>query len=419
MKNRKRKQTKHSKVFFDLFDKGSTLFFYFFLFLLPTQLGKHFFFDFSYISGVRVDYLSVVFYLIDIFIVSTIVLNTKKILKRLNKKTVFILIFLCVINIAFSFSKPLAAYKWLRIIEVFFLVYFIRDSSFRPRTILQVLLASTVLQFFIVVAQFLTKQSLQGVFYFLGERYFNLSTPGIAKASLQGVEILRPYGTFSHPNSMGGFYLLLYAFIISYKSFNRHIILKNVLILLTGLLVFLSFSKIAIFTYVFITVLHFLLLRKKALCRICVIARTLVLVVVSFVVFTAKSDPYTVDKRLALVKQSLSVIGSHPFFGVGLGNYLLAAAQIRVSFRDVFAQPVHNIFLLFISEFGFVTGLIILILNISPLRKFMSRYPLILLTIVITGAFDHYWYTLPQNMFLLAVVIGLLHSTRVLEIKET
>lgn len=418
MKNRKRTRTKHNKASFDLLDKVSTLIFYSFLFLLPTQLGKHFFFDFSYISGVRVDYLSVIFYLIDILVVSMIVLNIKKIIKRLNKKTVFVLIFLGIINIALSFSKPLAAYKWLRIIEIFFLVYFIGDSSFRPRTILQVLLASTVLQFFVVVVQFLTKQSLQGIFYFLGERYFNLSTPGIAKVALQGVEILRPYGTFSHPNSMAGFYLLLYAFIISNKLFSRHIVLKNVVILLTGLLVFMSFSKIAIFTYVFITVLHFLLLKKRGGCRICVFAKTLVLVIVSLIVFTAKSDPNTADKRLALVKQSLSVIGSYPFFGVGLGNYLLAAAQIRLSFRDIFAQPVHNIFLLFISEFGFVIGLLILIINISLLRKLMFRYPLILVTIVMTGMFDHYWYTLPQNMFLLAVVIGLLNSTRLLEIKK-
>src|SRR5580692_2023869 len=40
----------------------------FFLFL-PTQLGKHFWPDFSIVSGIRIDYLSPIIYVTDILVV--------------------------------------------------------------------------------------------------------------------------------------------------------------------------------------------------------------------------------------------------------------------------------------------------------------------------------------------------------------
>jgi len=49
--------------------------FYLCLLLLPTQLGRHFFFDFSLISGIRSDYLAPTVYLTDIVIVLMIILE--------------------------------------------------------------------------------------------------------------------------------------------------------------------------------------------------------------------------------------------------------------------------------------------------------------------------------------------------------
>src|SRR5580700_6749474 len=46
----------------------SFLLFFFFL-LLPTQLGKHFWPDFSIVSGIRIDYLSPTIYFTDILLI--------------------------------------------------------------------------------------------------------------------------------------------------------------------------------------------------------------------------------------------------------------------------------------------------------------------------------------------------------------
>src|SRR3989344_4188555 len=61
-----------------------------FLFLLPTQLGKHFFLDFSYVDGVRVDYLSLVLYATDILALMLVWVYREIIIKELRKQKHFV-----------------------------------------------------------------------------------------------------------------------------------------------------------------------------------------------------------------------------------------------------------------------------------------------------------------------------------------
>jgi hypothetical protein len=104
----------------------------------------------------------------------------------------------------------------------------------------------------------------------LGERYFTISTPGIAKVAMQGKEILRAYGTFSHPNSLAGFYLLQYVFILYEKRFNKFTFLKYLVLGLSSMLVFISFSKIVIILYLGVTGFY---LFKNLSCKLCLIGR--------------------------------------------------------------------------------------------------------------------------------------------------
>ena len=73
-----------------------------FLLLLPTQLGKHFFFDFSYLSGVRVDYLAPTVYLLDVTVFLLAIVNLKIVFKFFRNKKVLISLFLLMINVLFS-----------------------------------------------------------------------------------------------------------------------------------------------------------------------------------------------------------------------------------------------------------------------------------------------------------------------------
>jgi len=196
--------------------------FFIFIFFLPTQLGKHFFPPFSYLNGIRIDYLSPTVYLTDIVVFLLFIFNFKLIIEFFKNKKVLFALGILMVNIFFATNQLLAVYRFIKIIE--FLIVFYLGSQLlkiiREKVLLFILFFAGALQLGLAVFQMNFKHSLQGIFYLFGERLMNLSTPGIAKASINGVEFLRPYGTFSHPNSLSGFFLLLYFFVLTYKKFN-------------------------------------------------------------------------------------------------------------------------------------------------------------------------------------------------------
>jgi hypothetical protein len=381
-----------------------------FAFLLPTQLGRHFFLPFSYVAGIRIDYLSPTIYLTDILALVIIILNIKPVLAFFrNKKTALFLIILAATGF-FSQVAPLFLYRFLKVTEVLalFSIFRHRFPQYRKQIILG-FAGGAVLEAGLGLAQLLTQRSLQGVFYYLGERYMTLSTPGIAKASLAGTELLRPYGTFSHPNSLAGFFLLVYILFLT-GAFITNRFLKYSVIFMASMLVFFSFSKNAILAYLLVTLLF--AVREKTGCRICTLARTLSPVLLAGVFLFAQTDPASFEKRTTLLKESLILIMKYPLAGTGLGSYLVASQHFASKYPYFFLQPVHNVFLLFAAETGIPVFSVTLLFLVSWIKKQVRSAPflLALLAVCMTGMFDHYWLTLQQNMLLLPVIFGIMNA---------
>lgn len=414
MKKKKiQNQRKNKNGYFNqLFNKSivqllNNFLLYLFIFLLPTQFGKHFFLPFSYISGVRVDYLAPTLYLTDAIAVIIILLNIYSFIKFIFKKEILFLLFLFILNIIFSLSPIISIVRFAKIVECVALSYIMYKSSIKISWVVLCFLFGALGELIISILQIANSSSLQGILYLFGERQFSLSTPGIAKAVLSGREFLRPYGTFSHPNSLAGFYLLIYFFVLSLdKTFSNNLI-KYVLLLTTTCLVFISFSKIAISTYLVLTIIYLLISEKKP-CRICIISRVLVVFVVGLIFMQAHTDPLTIQKRVELVKNAITIIRQHPIFGVGIGNYLIAQQTFNSQYLFFFNQPVHNIFLLLLAE----SGLFIFAISLYLIYKIMKimitpSVIFIVFVVVITGFFDHYWLTLQQNILVFSVIFGL------------
>ncbi len=384
---------------------------YVFLFLLPFQIGKHFFFDFSYVSAVRIDYLAPTLYLTDIFAVVLIIFYIKKLLPLVHNKFLLIFLGLLAINILFSASPPLAIYKSIKILEVIFLItiYYYKKKSLAPKSILGAVFFAGLIEFFLAGLQLFYKHSIQGVFYFLGERFFSLSTPDIAKASLQGIEFLRPYGTFSHPNSLAGFYLLLHTFVLTYRPFDKYPLLKYSFLGLSSLLVLLTFSKIAILGFFLVTFIYTITHEKELKCKFCMASRIVVAGILTVIFSIAQGDPLSAANRLELAQSSLQIIRSHLLIGVGLGNYLLAQSKFTIKTPYFFLQPVHNIILLIVSEIGIIFSGYLFYLIWKVRRIFVDNQCLTYCVgiILFTGMFDHYWLTLQQNLLLLSIIFSL------------
>lgn len=380
-------------------------------FFLPTQLGKHFFLPFSYLSGVRVDYLAPTFYVLDIIVIGLYIAYLKNYKALLRNIWIQLFLFATAVGLFFAISKEIALYRYIKIIELLIVFAALSTHKKKPLIFLYGLFLSTVVQFCIATSQFVQKSSLDGVFYFLGERHLTLSTPVVAKTALDGVEFLRSYGTFSHPNSLAGFYLLIFAYLLFQKKNALPMILNTCFLLLCSALIFLSFSKVAMLGLLLLTIKYFIVHWKVYKnCAVCIGSRVMAVLIPLGIVAASMGDPLSGQKRVELMQNSFSLISSHTLAGVGLGNYVIAQEAFPNLFLGLIGQPVHNVFLLVTAEIGLVIAIGLLIALFKYLKKSRYNYQVtaVFFVLFFTGMFDHYWITLEQNWLLAAALIALL-----------
>lgn len=384
---------------------------------LPVQLGKHFWPEFSFINGIRIDYLSPTLYLLDLIAIFILLAIRIKQPNIFDKKfyQAFILGFLfLVINFSFSQHPISSLFKGLRFFEMGLLFYVLSKINIAkfnyPLWLTAPVIFSSLLAFF----QFIKQSSLGGILYYLGERTFTIDTPGIAKAIINGELFLRSYATFSHPNSFAGFQLVGFILTANYwKKRNPVFFFCYLLLFLIGL--FLSFSRIAWVTLFFVFCLILIHKIRPALIKffiVFVFIVSLFCLINNCQILEETNNSWKTRQRLNIV--ALEVFKKAPVTGVGLNSFLYHTDQFFLSGSVVFIQPVHNFYLLILSETGLWGGLIMawfiykIVIRLKKIKRF--DYFLVLLIILYTGLFDHYWLTLIQNQFLMILYLGVVFS---------
>ena len=394
------------------------------VFLLPTQLALHFWPSSAFVFGIRVDYLAPSIYLTDALFIMLFILwvvREKRIfLSWLKKNRFYIVIFLAlaIFNIYFSVSLIPSLYKWIKIVEMVLFSYYvwIRRDIFESSAIFTSLYLSLIFFSLIGIAQFLKGGTLGGIMYFLGERTFNLSTPGIALVSLAGEKFLRAYSTLPHPNALAG-YLGAGMLILAGPYFKQIKFKKNmgIVIILTCLI--LTFSLSAFVAILFCTVLY-LIIQKKMLSKIHIPLMVLIFLLVSLMLPVISKSLLgsgitfgdTIGQRLELALVSGKIISGRFWIGTGLNTFIIDETKTVVANSLLWLlQPVHNIYLLVISEVGIVATIFLYFLFVKILKEAFTRRAGIFLAVVFiltSGLFDHYWFTLQQNMLLAAFIFG-------------
>jgi len=393
------------------------------LVILPLQIGRHFWPFFAYIFGLKVDYLSPVIYLQDVFIFFLFMASFKNFLGELKKRkgVLFFIIFFGLVfgNLLAAGSFFTSLFFWLRILEFVFLGLIVRRNSQSVLKILPKIIPFWVIgEFLLGLFQVVKQASLGGFFWYLGERTFNLFTPGIAKASFLGKVFLRPYGTFSHPNSLAGFILIGLILIFTKKK----LFWADKISLLCGLsLLILCFSRTVWLMVLFLSLIYiFWRIIDGYRIKLFEFSYYFMIGAVLLTVFLFSRsiiETASFENRRVLANFALELIKKHPFFGVGVNNFLINLSLSDLSWSVVsFLQPVHNIFLLTGSEVGLIGLIIFIIFLIFTIRKIVQPSILVaLLAIIFTGLFDHYWLTLIQNQLLFVLILGLAWSEGVVE----
>jgi len=437
-------QQEKVKIGFWLLSQNKILYplFYLLILFLPTQFGKHFWPNFSFVFGLRLDYLSPTVYLTDIFIFLIWLFYLPKLIlliKKTNKKYLFAFVFflLSVVIGVIGAKNPLVGfYGIIKFLEFSFLVFFVAENfkKLNKGILFSCFLSGIIFESGLSFLQYFNQGSIGGAFYFFGERTFNAITPGIANASINGQLFLRPYATFSHPNVLAGF--LIVAMLYLFLLFKNKIVFSSGIILGT-ITLFLTLSRTAIFLWAICLIVlfgsYFVKKYKNGFSNKKVfigMVMFLVIIVSLFLIFQnalllqrflqTKISDESLVQRGQLISQSFLMIEKNPVFGVGINNFFnglnFSKGQLEVSL----IQPVHNIFLLVYSETGILGFCFFIYLfykvtkNViyKSLKKERKYLLMLIFSIVFLGFFDHYFLTIQQGQLLLSIIFGTALSYR-------
>lgn len=439
------------------------VFFYLLILFFPTQLGLHFWPSWTLVLGRRVDYLSPTLFFTDILVFLTLgfwmisstlayleknpkskiqIPNKTQISKFKNQNTLLIicLILFVGLNIFFAASRSVAVYHWIKLIEFIALGYYIVKMKPQPSAMSYLLSVSVLYSSLIAIAQFILQRSIGGPFWLLGERMFTSATGGIAQIVLclpwtTGCPLLlRAYGTFPHPNVLGGFLAAILPLVIIQLSNNPIVKLSNKkmfvkiflwLTILFGIIALaLTFSRSALLVGAIAIATTIIRNKKRTIKRKgWFFVLGIILLATTYVLLTTNASDESVIVRQQLNTAAFQISQSAPLFGVGLGNFLVALPRVLPSRTIYFLQPVHNIYLLLLSEVG-VVGLVLfgwfIWWAIRDKRKEISKsqhsihsaYCLLLIAYLTLGLIDHYPLTLQQGRLLLVFFLSMAVATR-------
>jgi len=306
---------------------------------------------------------------------------------------------------------------------MFVLLYFmIVNRVISVRSMMIVFIASMSFQSIVAIYQFLTQSSMG--LHFLGEPYISSEGAHLAKMNFSGKELIRSYGTLPHPNVLGGFLSLsmIATFFLSVKKKG----LKPALLALQFAGLMFSFSRSALVSLITALLLMVLLYRREAkLSSRKVINGVLGLLIAELgvVAWMRVSDlSQSSSLRVDGIMTALEVFDSHPM-GVGFRAYTMALDQVGTqALMPWDYQPVHNIFMLLLTElgvFGLLLGTWFFLFTILKLyerrKRLLTKQRLqkkrlllcAMMIIAIIGLFDHYWLSLNQGLAVLTLFFGL------------
>ncbi len=330
-------------------------------------------------------------------------------------------------------QKELWLYGIVKLIEIWFLIVFVKNSSQPKNRAIWLLICIGVVEAIIAVLQFHVKHDLG--LRFLGEYLPPITeTSGAATIPTAQGLILRAYGTMPHPNVLGGFLSLILG-LFFYVSRGTKLRFWNgsiFIILSCGLLV--SFSRSAwaaaiVLSMAFIA--YQIYIKAYRLAIIWFIFLTVscgtLLLIYRPIVFPRIQDLSTNSSSVAYREEfngyAKQAIKRNPWLGLGAGQYIPYIVK-HETLNPWEYQPPHNIFLMFRVQFGII-GAILFIYALYSIGFTWNifKHPIfwfIVPALLILGLSDHYLITIQQGRLLLAIALGLLISKKdVSQIRET
>ncbi len=320
-----------------------------------------------------------------------------------------------------------ALYGALKIVEMVFLGLMVKRlftlSMVKPFYLS--LSVAVIIESLLVFWQFISQQSIGGIWYLLGERTFSVATIGISTVSLGGKEVLRAYGSFPHPNVLAFFMLCAGVFLAVCASSETKRSQKMwfyAAFICAFFVLLLTFSRVTILAFIAIlltlAVKRFISMRIPLLILVC----TLAFVFLSIDRFSV-SALFSEDlwQRIHLAKLTLEIASTNLLFGIGINNHLQAQLPLQKELTPMLLQPVHNIYFLTLVQGGLIGVGIVgygLVKTVQQYRKALKQKPtslfypfrytafLLFVALLGIGLVDHYFFTLQQGKLIATFLIA-------------
>lgn len=397
---------------------------------------RHIFFGITPVfNGQPVEFLSISLYALDFVLFALVIWKFRYMRKNPrgleDKWPGYALIFVILAIYAFMPRETrYGAYFTIIFLVLLFLAAPVKAALSHEtiRKAFRIFTAFAVGESFLALYQFTFQKSLG--LWFLGEAHLGLRT-GIAKIDYHAEKLIRPYGTFPHPNILGCFLFVacatsLYLLITSKRRKERNWLTLALLINTLGLVI--TFSRTAILTWaLFLIGVTILLYIKRGLGEY----RNKILIAVLFFLISCLSlssylvarapsnDSATLD-RVRYNQMGIELIKKRPWFGWTTGNTIPEIIRNNHFTEEWQIQPPHNYFILVACETGLIGLLIVLLVFWNAIKEKILQIVIdkdlllnIFLVFVFFGfiflmLFDHYFYDIRQTQVLLWTWIGLM-----------
>lgn len=306
----------------------------------------------------------------------------------------FILILWSIVSLSYAVETIIGIFFVCKLIELYALYLFIIFRIVPRETILKkqatsilkiigsIFIFTGVIESVIAIGQFLQQRSLG--LTFIKESVIDPIIPGVAKIIVDNERYIRAYGTFPHPNVLGGF--LLVSIMMSHYYFKMfHVEQIKTRLLVWGLIgiqyigILLTFSKSAI-VGLGVALIYSTFVSRGTNSRtqksketshsfknrmfhveqliIWIVLAGVVLVVSNFTWYQINTETLlfqSLKERALYQSIALDIINKHPILGISCGQLVIFMSQQPI--YPLFSwqlQPVHNVFLLIWSELGYV-----------------------------------------------------------------
>lgn len=357
------------------------------------------------------------------------------------------------ISIFISIDKVVAVYAYARFFFAIILFWLVLNIDYKRMKLLGSFLCGAFLTALLGVWQFVLQLAYANKWLGLAWHDPIVSGTSVVEAmgSLgYGERWLRAYGSFDHPNILGGYMAISIIVLIWYfinkdkrnrqkkSEYNIENLIKNIFIYIFFIIYFLamffSFSRSAWIGLVvgIICLLFLAVIKKDFLAQNNILKLLFVGILLSGLMYSSfgnlvqarfagkgRLERISLNERINANIQAWNMIKKNWFLGVGAGNFTQALRMETTQEKPgYYYQPVHNTYLLIWSELGLVGALAFIGFLVLIAVKFIkdkkdSKYLLSAFSaLIVMMFFDHWWWSLHFGIIFLFFAFSLI-------IKET